>query len=109
KAGRMDPVAVGVPGSVAGLELAHDRFGRLPRAELIQPAISLARGHALEQHQADLLAGSFAALTLDPATRAIFGRGKKPLAAGATLVQRDLAATLTRIAEQGRDGVYAGP
>lgn len=107
--GGMGPVSVGVPGSVAGLELAHDRFGRLPRAEVIEPAISLARGHALGQHQADLLAGSFAALALDPAARAIFGRGKKPLGAGATLVQRDLAATLTRVAQQGRDGFYTGP
>jgi gamma-glutamyltranspeptidase/glutathione hydrolase len=109
KAGGMGPVSVGVPGSVAGLELAHERFGRLPRVEIIQPAISLARGHALGQHQADLLAGSYAALALDPAARAIFSKGKKPLPAGALLVQRDLAATLTRIAAQGRDGFYTGP
>ncbi len=108
-AGGMGPVSVGVPGSVAGLELAHDRLGRLPRATVIGPAISLARGHALGQHQADLLAGSFKALALDPAARAIFGKDKKPLPAGATLVQRDLAATLQRIAEQGRTGFYAGP
>jgi gamma-glutamyltranspeptidase/glutathione hydrolase len=109
KDGGMGPVSVGVPGSVAGLELAHDRFGRLPRADVLKPAISLAQGHALGQHQADLLAGSFSALALDPAARAIFGKNKKPLPAGATLVQRDLAATLKRIAEQGRDGFYAGP
>jgi gamma-glutamyltranspeptidase / glutathione hydrolase len=108
-AGGMGPVSVGVPGTVAGLELARDRFGRLPRADVIKPAISLARGHALGQHQADLLAGSFNALALDPAARAIFSKDKKPLPAGATLVQRDLAATLTRIAEQGRDGFYTGP
>ena len=109
KAGGMGPVSVGVPGSVAGLELVHDRFGRLSRADVLKPAISLARGHALGQHQADLLADSFKALALDPAARAIFGKDKKPLPAGATLVQRDLAATLTRIAEQGRDGFYTGP
>ncbi|MET0791590.1 MAG: gamma-glutamyltransferase, partial [Polyangiaceae bacterium] len=108
KGGGMGPVSVGVPGSVAGLELAHDRFGRLPRAVVIAPAISLARGHALGQHQADLLAGSFKALALDPAARAVFGRGKKPLPAGALLVQRDLAATLQRISDQGRDGFYTG-
>lgn len=108
KEGGMGPASVGVPGSVAGLELAHDRFGRLPRAAVIAPAISLARGHALGSHQADLLAGSFRALSLDPAARAIFSKDKRPLAAGATLVQRDLAATLERISDRGRDGFYTG-
>ena len=109
RAGGMGPVAVGVPGSVAGLELAHDRFGRLPRATVIAPAIELARGHTLGAHQAALLAGSYPALSLDPAARAIFGKDKKPLSAGQRLVQRDLAATLKRISEQGRDGFYTGP
>ncbi len=108
KEGGMGPVSVGVPGSVAGLELAHDRFGRLARAEVIAPAILLARGHALGKHQADLLAGSYQALMLDPAARAIFGKDKRPLAAGATLVQRDLSETLKRISEQGRAGFYGG-
>ena len=109
RAGGMGPASVGIPGSVAGLELAHDRFGRLPRATVLAPAIDLARGHTLGAHQAALLAGSFRALALDPAARAIFGKGKKPLLAGERLVQRDLAATLQRIADQGRNGFYAGP
>jgi gamma-glutamyltranspeptidase/glutathione hydrolase len=108
RAGGMGPVSVGVPGSVAGLELAHDRFGRLPRATVLAPAIELARGHRLGAHQAALLAGSWRALSLDPAARAVFGRQKKPLLAGDRLVQRDLAATLTRISEHGRDGFYMG-
>ncbi len=102
------PVSVGVPGSVAGLELAHDRFGKLPRATVLAPAIALAQGHTLGAHQAALLAGSFHSLTHDPAARAIFGRNNKPLAAGERLVQRDLASTLKRIAEHGRDGFYTG-
>jgi gamma-glutamyltranspeptidase / glutathione hydrolase len=109
RSGGMGPASVGVPGSVAGLELAHDRFGRLPRAEVMAPAIELAQGHTLYPHQARLLAGSFDALWRDPAARAIFGRGRKPLLAGERLVQRDLAATLQRISEHGRDGFYAGP
>ncbi len=108
RAGGMGPVSVGVPGSVAGLELAHDRLGRLPRAAVLAPAIELARGHTLGAHQAALLAGSFNALSLDPAARAIFGKAKKPLVAGERLVQRDLAATLKRISDQGRDGFYTG-
>jgi len=109
RAGGTGAVSVGVPGSVAGLELAHDRFGHLPRAAVLAPAIELARGHRLGAHQAALLAGSFNALSLDPAARAIFGKDKKPLPAGARLVQRDLAATLERISAQGRDGFYMGP
>jgi gamma-glutamyltranspeptidase/glutathione hydrolase len=108
RAGGMGPVSVGVPGSVAGLELAHDRFGRLPRATLIAPAIELARGHALGAHQAALLAGSFNSLSLDPAARAIFGKEGKPLLSGQRLVQRDLATTLKRISDLGRDGFYSG-
>ncbi|HEY5372343.1 MAG TPA: gamma-glutamyltransferase [Polyangiaceae bacterium] len=106
KSGGGGPLSVGVPGSVAGLELAHDRFGKLPRAQVIAPAIALAHGYTLASHQAALLAGSFHALVHDPAARAIFGNGKKPWAAGERLVQRDLAATLKRISDQGRDGFY---
>ena len=108
RAGGMGPVSVGVPGSVAGLELVHDRFGRLPRATLIAPAIELARGHALGVHQAALLAGSYKSLSLDPAARAIFGKEGKPLLSGQRLVQRDLATALKRISDQGRDGFYSG-
>ena len=108
RAGGMGPVSVGVPGSVAGLELAHDRFGRLQRATVLAPAIELARGHVLGAHQAALLAGSFKALSLDRAARAIFSKNNKPLSPGERLVQRDLSATLKRIESQGRDGFYAG-
>jgi gamma-glutamyltranspeptidase/glutathione hydrolase len=108
KAGGQGPVSVGIPGSVAGLELAHDRFGKLPRSEVIAPAIELAHSHTLGAHQAALLAGSFHALSQNAAARAIFGKAKKPYAAGERLVQKDLAATLERIALAGRDGFYTG-
>jgi gamma-glutamyltranspeptidase/glutathione hydrolase len=108
KSGGQGPASVGVPGSVAGLELAHDRFGKLTRAQVLAPAIELAHSHPLGAHQAALLAGSLHALSLDPAARAIFSRAKKPLGAGERLVQNDLAATLQRIATQGREGFYAG-
>ncbi len=108
KAGGMGPVAVGVPGSVAGLELAHDRFGKLSRAQVLAPAIALARGYTLGAHQAALLASSFPALSKDRAARDVFGKGQQPLAAGARLVQLDLALSLQRIADHGRDGFYLG-
>jgi gamma-glutamyltranspeptidase / glutathione hydrolase len=108
KAGGQGPFSVGIPGSVAGLELAHDRFGKLPRADVLAPAIELAHSYTLGAHQAALLAGSFHALSQDAAARAIFGKAKKPYAAGERLVQRDLAATLERIVRAGRDGFYTG-
>src|SRR5450432_1191416 len=108
KSGGQGPVSVGVPGSVAGLELAHDRFGKLSRAEVLAPAIELAKSHPLGAHQAALLAGSFRALKQDAALRLIFSKDKRPLAAGERLVQRDLSATLQRIAASGRDGFYSG-
>jgi gamma-glutamyltranspeptidase/glutathione hydrolase len=108
RAGGMGPVSVGVPGSVAGLLLAHERFGQLPRAAVLAPAIALARGHTLGRHQAGLLAASWKQLSLDRSARAVFGKGKAPLGSGERLVQRELAATLGRIAEQGRAGFYAG-
>ena len=70
--------ASGVPGTVAGLWMAHQRYGSLPWRELVQPAIDLARAERV----------------YDP---------KVPAAS-----QKQLAATLERIAEQGRDGFYAG-
>jgi gamma-glutamyltranspeptidase/glutathione hydrolase len=108
KSGGEGPISVGIPGSVAGLELAHDRFGKLPRAQVLAPAIELAKSHPLGAHQAALLAANFRALKRDPAARAIFGKGKLPFSAGERLVQKDLAATLQRIADFGREGFYAG-
>ncbi len=104
------PVAVGVPGSVAGLLAAHRRFGRLPIARVLEPAVRLARGgFPLGKAQAAVLKTSWATLRLDPAARRVFaGKSGEPLAAGATLVQPDLAATLDRVATLGDAGFYAG-
>ena len=104
------PAAVGVPGSVAGLLLAHRRYGKLPRERVFQPAIALARdGHVLGPHQAALIAASWQPLRANPAARAIFGIAReKPAPAGTHLVQRDLAATLERVAALGEAGFYAG-
>jgi gamma-glutamyltranspeptidase/glutathione hydrolase len=104
------PVAVGVPGSVAGLLLAHRRFGKLPLARVLEPAIRLARGgFTLSKAQAAALKKSWPALRIDPAARRVFaGKAGEPLAAGANLVQTDLAATLERVATLGEAGFYAG-
>ncbi|CAN7256323.1 gamma-glutamyltransferase [Rhizobacter sp. LjRoot28] len=103
-------LAVAVPGTVAGLELALSRYGTQPRARLIAPAIRLAeRGFVLESGDARMFEVVGDSLRQDPATAAIFTRQGDPWRAGDRLVQKDLAATLRRISARGADGFYRGP
>lgn len=101
-------LAAGVPGSVAGMWEAHRRFGSLPWAELIQPAISLAEGLVVHERLALSLDEYQQRLQRYPATAEIFVPGGKPPRVGERLVQRDLAETLRRVATQGKDGFYRG-
>ena len=103
-------VAVGVPGTVAGLHLAWSEWGRLPWRRLLEPAIALARdGFAVPDHLARSLAGVLPAMRRYPASLTQFARDGVPYAAGETLRQPDLARTLERIAAAGPDGFYRGP
>lgn len=103
-------LAVGVPGSVSGLETALAKYGTMKRAALIAPAIRFAEeGFVLEQGDADMFAVATADFAKDPATAAIFLKAGQPYAAGDRLVQKDLAKTLRRIADEGAKGFYAGP
>ncbi|MBT9595216.1 MAG: gamma-glutamyltransferase [Vitreoscilla sp.] len=103
-------LAVAVPGTVSGLELARSRFGSLPRATLIAPALAYAeKGFVLDAGDAALLATATDAFRQDPASAAIFLNRGQPFEAGQTLVQRDLARTLRAIAQRGPDGFYQGP
>ena len=105
--GRGYPSAA-VPGVVAGLELAHQRYGSLPWRDLVAPAIALARdGHPFGARQADVLKWHWTGLH-DPTFRAIFGHAGKSLAEGQRLKQPALAKTLTLVAEHGSAGFYAG-
>ncbi|MBO6038101.1 MAG: gamma-glutamyltransferase [Acetobacter sp.] len=103
--------AVAVPGTVAGLEEVHRRWGRLPRKVVMEPAIRLAQeGFILCQRDADLLATSTVAFRKDPYARAIFLRPDGlPLQAGDRLIQKDLAHTLDLIAQKGAAAFYKGP
>uniref|UniRef100_UPI000472BF5E gamma-glutamyltransferase n=1 Tax=Komagataeibacter kakiaceti TaxID=943261 RepID=UPI000472BF5E len=103
--------AVAVPGTVAGIEQVHDRWGSLPRATVMGPAIALARdGFVLAQSDVDLLHTATAAFARDPYARRIFLRPDgSPLMAGDRLVQADLARTLERIARHGARAFYTGP
>jgi len=98
-----------VSGVVAGLNLARERFGTQPLAELVAPAIALARdGHPLGPRQALVLHWYWDRVSRDPTFKAIFGRGDKPVRRGQRLRQPALAKTLEAIAEQGNDGFYRG-
>jgi gamma-glutamyltranspeptidase / glutathione hydrolase len=111
EAGGEGAASVGVPGSVAGLNLAHRRFGRLKLADVLAPAIELAaRGHPIGAREAATLSWSWASLKKDPAARRMFGAGKgdKPLEQGKKLRRADLARTLERIAAEGDAGFYGG-
>ncbi len=102
-------LAVGVPGTVAGLEYARAKFGTLPRARLIAPALRLAeQGFVLEQGDVDMLREGTDDFRKDPPTAAVFLDHGKPYVVGAKLVQRDLARTLRNISARGPDGFYKG-
>ena len=102
-------LAVGVPGTVAGLHLAWKEAGSKPWKELVEPAIKLARdgfevSHGLARSLADVLDD----FQKYPASLAQFSKNGKPYEAGDILKQPDLARTLTRIADQGPAGFYEG-
>jgi len=103
--------AVGVPGSVLGLDEALTRYGKLKRAQVIAPAIQLAsRGFILTQGDVDILAPLTDQFRRDPALAKIFLRPDgQPFRAGDRLVQKDLARTLGHIAQDGPGYFYHGP
>ena len=102
-------LAVGVPGTVAGFALAHERYGRAAWEELVNPSVALARdGFEVSDRLAASLEGRLEAFRDYPATYAQFSKDGEPYRAGESLVQADLAATLERIRDQGHEGFYAG-
>lgn len=102
-------LAVGVPGTVSGMELALSKYGTLKRAQVIAPAIKLAEnGFALEQGDIDLLHTATGEFEKDKDMRAIFLHNGQPMQVGQKLVQKDLAKTLKEISAKGSDGFYKG-
>ncbi|WP_418125133.1 gamma-glutamyltransferase [Variovorax sp. 160MFSha2.1] len=102
-------LAVGVPGSVSGMEYAREKYGTMKRGDLLAPSIQLAdKGFALQQGDIDLLATATADFKEDPATAAIFLNKGEPYKVGDKLVQKDLAKTLREISAKGTDGFYKG-
>jgi gamma-glutamyltranspeptidase/glutathione hydrolase len=101
-------LAAGVPGSVAGMWEAHRRFGSLPWAELVQPAVNLAEGIVVHERLAGSLRSYAERFQRFPATAAVFLPGGRAPRVGDRWVQRDLAETFRRIARDGKDGFYRG-
>ncbi|MBN3787900.1 gamma-glutamyltransferase [Burkholderia sp. Ac-20353] len=102
--------AVGVPGTVAGLDLAQRKYGNLTRKQVMAPAIRLARdGFVLTRADTDILDTTIQRFKSDPEAARIFLRPDgTPLQPGDRLVQKDLAHTLERIAAQGPEAFYRG-
>jgi gamma-glutamyltranspeptidase/glutathione hydrolase len=103
-------VASGVPGSVAGMWAAHERFGTLAWADLVEPSIRLAEGFEVRARFLEPLDDDMVELLARfPASAAQFlPRGGAPPLVGDTLRQGDLARTLERIRDQGAKGFYLG-
>jgi gamma-glutamyltranspeptidase/glutathione hydrolase len=109
---RDSALGVGVPGTVAGLALAHEKYGsgKFTLAQLVAPAIAFAReGFAVDDDLADSLPRAQPRLARWPASARIFLRGDRALTRGDRLVQEDLAASLQAIAEGGPRAFYEGP
>ena len=102
-------LAVGVPGSVSGMEYAREKYGTLQRAALVKPSIDLAeKGFVLEQGDIDMFNTATADFKADPATAAIFLNKGEAFKVGEKIVQKDLARTLREVSTKGTDGFYKG-
>jgi gamma-glutamyltranspeptidase/glutathione hydrolase len=102
-------LAVGVPGTVSGLEYARKKYGTMTRSALIDPAIRLAeRGFVLEQGDVAMFASQAEDLKKFPAIADVFLDKGQPFATGQRLVQPELAGTLRLIRNRGVDGFYRG-
>ncbi len=105
---RIGHLAVGVPGTVDGLIKAHEKYGQLEFAELIQPAIDLAsKGYKLSPKEVNRLNKTQEDFRKHNTKMPVFVR-EKAWQVGDLLVQEDLAQTLTLIRDNGRAGFYEG-
>lgn len=101
--------AVGVPGTVAGMEHALKKWGTLPLSKVVAPAVALAdKGFPVSETLAKILQQEQKNMGRWPATQAIFWKNGQPLRQGDTLVQKDLAQSLRLIGEQGAKAFYEG-
>ncbi len=103
------PTAAGVPGTVAGMWAMHQRFGKLPWADLVAPAVKLASdGFDISAYEADGITARRESFQAYPSTSSIFLPAGQPPMPGQPFVQSDLGKTLARIAKDGKDDFYQG-
>lgn len=101
--------AIGVPGTVGGLTMAHKKFGSLPLSKILEPAIRHAEnGFAVDATLAGLILDNIETVSLDPATSATFTDDGFPKMEGDLIIQKDLAAVLRTISKEGAKGFYKG-
>jgi gamma-glutamyltranspeptidase/glutathione hydrolase len=102
-------LSVGVPGSVAGLLLALEKYGTMSRREVLEPAIELAeKGFIVNEGLANAFKNAFEHFKKFPSTMRYFSKNGQPYSAGDRLIQKDLAKVLKLIRDKGRDGFYKG-
>jgi gamma-glutamyltranspeptidase/glutathione hydrolase len=102
---------IGVPGTVRGLALAHQRFGKLPWKDVVMPAVRLAeQGFVIDEALAESLNWIVNSSNEFPELRRVLGKdnGTTDWQAGDRLTQKDLGSTLRQIAERGPDTFYEG-
>ncbi|THG33414.1 gamma-glutamyltransferase family protein [Naasia lichenicola] len=101
---------VSVPGAVSGWAALLERWGSLPPAQVLAPAIRLAsEGMLVAPGLADALEEDAEALAADPGIRSVFFPGGRPAPVGALVRQPELARTLHGLATDGLESFYAGP
>lgn len=99
----------GVPGSVAGLLYALEKYGTMPLKDVIKPAIKLAeKGFILDYKLVQSINAFYSEFMKYPSSQKIFTKNGKPFEEGDKFVQKDLAKTLKLISKKGRDGFYKG-
>ena len=102
-------LSVGVPGVIAALKLVHEKYGKLPWAELFQPAIALARdGFPISPRLASEIAAEGPDTFTAQARAYFFDEAGRPLPSGYRLKNPALAETLEAIARDGQSAFYAG-
>jgi gamma-glutamyltranspeptidase / glutathione hydrolase len=101
--------AICVPGTVAGLTMAHEKFGTLPLKTILAPAIKYAQeGFEIDATLATLILDNIETVLADDVTAQVFCDDGFPLMEGDRIVQENLAKTLRIIADEGRKGFYEG-
>ena len=101
-------LAAATPGTVYGLLTAHEKFGKLPLKEILQPVIKIAREGILVSQDLHFAISKASQLKKDPESKRIYFKNDKPLAINSKMMRPDLANVIEVIAQNGIKGFYSG-